>query len=82
MAWSVPVNVLKDLMGHADIETPMICYVGTTEDDAARVRAALASASGGETCAQVARGTAGEGSGGMADDLKRASGYHEVAQSA
>ena len=51
----VSPDVLKGLMGHSDIGTTMQYYAGTTTEDSARVRAALAAEFGGEICAQVAR---------------------------
>ena len=41
VASAIPMHVLKEYMGHADIGTTARYYLATTEGDAAKVRAAL-----------------------------------------
>ena len=57
-------DVLQKLMGHADISTTMKHYTGTTDEDSALGRAALANVFGTKTDAQLTRkvrtGTFGE----------------------
>ncbi len=41
LASAIPMHVLKEYLGHADIATTAKYYLKTTADDAAKVRAAL-----------------------------------------